>query len=207
MSQLYNEPKPPSKYASIFVMNWAEINMMVEVSELRYCKDDDNYYIYAFVETITNVIKAKDKDWKFEPQLMSFTIPRKPTIHKQGEEATHYLAERLVCYALDQLDESKCYKGFFNLSNAGFVNSIVSGVDMQGKPCPEVIRKELAASMFHFEETEGDKITAEDVKAIVKSKSWGSKGQTEAERLNDRVAFLVSQLSAAGYEVKSLKDV
>lgn len=208
MAVLFNPPKEGSKFSSFYVMNWEEINSPIEFSELRFCKDDDYYYIYAFVTKFQDIIKAKEKEWKFSPQLMSFEVARKP-VSRNGKEASQFAVEKLVCYALDRLDEAKSYKGNLCLQQAGFIATVVDGVDMQGKSVPDAVREQIAATVYSFEETEAKEISAEDVKA---KKAWfksAGKVQTEYEKLGDRLKFVADQLKLAGceLEIKSLTDL
>ena len=208
MAVFQNDPKNGSKYNAIYVMNWEEINSPIEFSEFRFCKDDDYYYCFAYVTKFQDIIKPKEKDWKFAPGLYQFQFARKPVAHN-GKEPQQYLVEKLVCYALDKLDEAKTYKGNLCLQHAGFITSITDGKDMSGKEIPDAVREQIASSIYSFEETEAKEISADDVKATKSFKSYGAKSQTEYEKLGDRLKFMVDQLKLAGceIEIKSLADL
>jgi len=208
MALFQNDPKNGSKYNTAYIMNWEEINSPIEFSEFRFCKDEDYYYVFAFITKFQDIIKPKEKDWKFSPALYQLQFARKPVAHN-GKEPAQYAVEKLVCYALDKLDETKTYKGNLCLQQAGFITTVVDGVDMQGKPVPDAVREQIAATVYSFEETEAKEISAEDVKATRSFKSYGAKAQTEYEKLGDRLKFITDQLKLAGceLEIKSLVDL
>jgi hypothetical protein len=208
MAVLYNVPKDGAKFGGIFVFGWDEIKTTVKFSELKFIQSEDYYHIFCFADTVTDIIKSKEKDWKFEPQLMQFAIARK-TVTENKKEREQHRSEKLICYALDKLDASKCYSGFFKFEDSGIVDRVVEGVDGSGKPIPEEVRSLLSQDLFGFDEAELTKFTEADMSVKKQWSPSGSRVQSEAERLKDRIAFVSEQLKLAGAvpEYKSLMDL
>lgn len=215
MAVFFNAPKDGSKFSSAWIKDWENINSNIEFDALRFTSDDDYYYVYMFAKKFTDLLNLSDKNWKFEPQLMAMQIQRKDVEKWSSKESkkipsVQSLPEKLVCRFLDKCDASKTYKGFLALQNNGFVNTALTGIDPSGKPVPEALIEQIFSGFGNLEEAESDLIADDDVKAPVK-KSWsgGSKGQSELEKLNDRLSFISAQIKASGYnyEVKCALDI
>jgi hypothetical protein len=216
MAAFYNEGKDGSKFATIAITDWSTVNSSVEFDELRFASDDDFYYLFAQATKFTDVLKVGDKDWKFSPQLVTFSAARK-TVQKWNKaegkkvDTPQSDVERLVCFLLDKLDAEKAYGGFISLQNTNFIKTAIEGKDAQGKDVPEVVREQILGTLGSLYEVETELIPKDDIKVPAK-KAWGnggSKGQTELEKLGDRLTFIAGQLKASGieYEVKSVYDL
>ncbi|HEY9658536.1 MAG TPA: hypothetical protein V6C65_08810, partial [Allocoleopsis sp.] len=164
----------------------------------------------------SDLVKMGEKDWRFEPQLITLQVAKAETVkfydfkQKKQSERNQSFVEKLVCYALKDCDPGKAYKGFMVLQKAGAIELALAGVDTSGNPMPELVREQLLATAFKLEETDTTLIPVDEVK-VKEKKAWSSssKGQTEKEKMNDRLTFLIEQIR--GYkpdlELKGLGDI
>ena len=215
MAIYFNKPKDGSEYASFSVPDWSTVNSTIEFTELRWCSDEEYYYCYCFATKLTDFVFFDDKNYKFEPQKLAFKIARKTVKSwnsktKTSEDRAQSEVEQLICRAFEELEEGKAYKGFLSLAASPFLSTALKGVDSQGKEIPDALREQILSTLYCFAETAIEHIKDEDLKIDSKKKGgYGSKSETEEERLKGRLSFLSGQLAAAGlsYKLESILDL
>lgn len=216
MSLYFNPPKEDSKYATVGGIDWENINSIVEFSELRSISDESHYYLYLYATKFTDLVKIGEKDWRFEPQLITLDIAKADVVksynakEKKQVDRAKSDVEKLIGLALADKDPDKAYKGFFSLQSGGHLKITLSGKDTQGKEIPEVVQQQLLSTLFSLEETDTELVPVDDVKVKAK-KAWsnGSKGQSEYEKLSDRLKWIADQVKLANpeIEIKTLMDL
>jgi hypothetical protein len=211
MASFYNAPKDGEKFSSIAVLDWENVNSVLDLTEFRFASNDDYYFIFSICDRATDVIKSGDKDWKFpQGEKLLIKIARRAVKRKKDGEPVWHDVEKFVCSRLEKLDPTKAYAGQITLQNSGFVKMVVTGADASGKPITEAQEEMFASGLFSATEREIENIPDGDM-VIPKAAFYGggAKAQTELEKLGDRLTFIQAQLKAAGldYEVKSVADI
>ncbi|MBW4689608.1 MAG: hypothetical protein KME40_32080 [Komarekiella atlantica HA4396-MV6] len=194
--------KEGNKYAYVGTSNWAEANSQIDFSELGFCDDDSFYYVFAYVTKFNGIAKLRDDSWSFEPQLIQFKVAKKDyeKTDKEGKQqkVVQSRLEKWLCKLFDELDEG-IYSGSLSLQDCSMVESFVTGLDNSGKPVDPTTLKIMQGTYASLELVEKpEKVLPEDIKTPSgKSYSKGgyAKGQTELEKLNDRVSFICQQVN------------
>jgi hypothetical protein len=208
----YIAPKEGQKYAMIGSSNWSDTASKVEFDELGFISEDDFYHVYAYATKFKGIASFGDKSWEFKPQLVKFRVARKDHEKEDKEKkkvvVTQSRLEKWICSLFGRLEEGKIYSGFINLQDDEFCLTLATGIDHNtGNQIPEeVLRQMEKMQAYVVEVTEPKHVLAEDIE-IPKGKKGGfgyggSKGQTELEKLNDRVAFICQQLGFISPELK-----
>lgn len=194
MSFWYNK-KDDEKVANLSCTDWSEVNSKFEFDELGFTSDDTFYLIVANATKFSDCLKMGEKDFSLTEQLIKFKIARKDYTKKdwktkQDVNITQSRTEKWLCQTLDALDGTKRYKGFLHLQDGNFIDNFLTGKDSDGKEIPSDTLQWMATSYKSLEEIEEEKITS-DLLSMPVTKSYGgySKGQTEKERLTDKVSF------------------
>ena len=202
----YNPPKD-SKFASLNCSDWKQVNSKIEFDELRFCSSDEFYYIYARCSKFSGVQKMGEKDFtidsKTEPVFLTFKVARKDYDkwdykEKKQVPTEQSRLEKWICKIVDGLDPTKAYTGKLDLQDSNILDIYLSGLDTGGNPIDENLLKTMQATSVSLEPIEPTHISDDEVKLPVDNKTkgsfGGSKGQTELERLNDRLAFMCQQV-------------
>lgn len=215
----YNAPKDGSKYASLGCNSWAEVNSKVEFKELGFCSDDDFYYVFTYATKFTDVGKIGDKDFKLEPQLLTFKVARKDyqkwdSKEKKQVPAQQSRVEKWVCKIFSSLEQGSIYKGEIHLQDCGLIDAFITGIDSSGKPVDPLSLEFMQSNMKRFELVDASEhVLADDIKTPEGKSGWsgkgGAKAQSELEKLNDRTAFLLSQVNQidASLDVKNIYEL
>jgi hypothetical protein len=211
MAGFYNAPKDGEKFSTIAFMDWNQINSTIDFEEFRFCSNDEYYYVFGVCNSVTDVIKSGDKDWRMpKGEKLMLKIARKPVKRKKDTPEVHYEVEKLMVMQLEKIDPTKAYAGQITLQQNGFVSMIVSGLDPAGKPVPQEQVDAFSSGFFSVTEKEIELIQDAD---MIIPKGWsgfgGKAGQTELEKLGDRLTFIRNQIAAAGYDyqIKSVLDL
>ncbi len=204
----YQAPKEGQKYASIGCSGWSEANSTIIFDELVYCQDDGFYYIFAYATKVTELQNFGNKDWKFEPQLLTFKVAKKDYEKQDKERKTVKVQqsrlERWLCHTLSELEEGLAYKGWINLKDDPSCDYLVTK-NLNGVPIDGAIYQQMLSMNLEIEAlTEPPKHinVEEDVKPPsgkggFGKGGYGAKSQTEAEKLADRLAFVLGQVNQA----------
>ncbi|TWH55511.1 hypothetical protein CAL7102_03655 [Dulcicalothrix desertica PCC 7102] len=117
-----------------------------------------------------------------------------------------------MCQLLDELDFGNVYTGTMQLQTSNIINMLVTGKQLNGEPLPDVVKESMVNSYLSLKEIDEPKHIKVDALKLPEKKSWGgggAKGQTELEKLNDRLFFICTQLSVdyPSRQFKSLSDV
>ncbi|MGB3650866.1 MAG: hypothetical protein WBA41_06600 [Rivularia sp. (in: cyanobacteria)] len=199
MSFWYNK-KDDAKIATLACNDWLESNSKVEFNELGFTSDDTFYLIVADATKFTDVLKMGDKDFKISNEIVQFKVARKNYVKKDWKtkadvSITQSRVEEFVCSIFDNLNSELRYKGFINLQDGNYLNNLLTGKAVDGQIIPENMLEMMKSTYLLFEEIEESKIT-NDLLSMPASKGFSSysKGQTEAEKIKDRVAFVDSQI-------------
>ncbi|MBH8553404.1 hypothetical protein I8751_13670 [Nostocaceae cyanobacterium CENA357] len=221
MKQMYYiEKKEGDKFALVGCSEWSEANSVISFDELGFCQDDGFYHCFAYATKVTEIGCFGDKNWKFEPQLVKFKLAKKDyqkeDKQKNKVDVKQSRLERWLCDLFNGLEEGVIYKGFINLKDDPYCDLFITKIDPKGQPIPEPLLKQMLSMSVDIEPVETpEHIKPEDIKAPNGKGSWGKggyggkPGQTEIEKLTDRMSFICSQVNAMneGIPVENLAQL
>lgn len=204
MSFIFNAPENGAKFATLNPnyaksdWSWLTLAATLEFSEFRFTSNDDFYFIFANATKLTDFKNFADLKAPWSECLVTFQVARKDYEQYQkaaGGKVTvkQSRLEKVVCMLLAGLDPAVCYSGELCLMDTSTLDNIVSGLDKKGVQMSEEKIAGLLETIGTFEIVEApEKITDADVGVPAQKNGSGSysKGQTELEKLNDRLKFL-----------------
>jgi len=210
----YNAPKDGAVYASMTVSDWNAVATKLTFSEMAFKKDSEFIHLFCYLtEQPKDLVNVDNKQWKFEPQLLSFKIACASTYQKWNSKEKKKVAceqsqvEKLYSRAFESLEEGKVYSGFMALESGGTTSMLATGQKPDGSAIPQEFIDMMASSTYSFKPVETPQfVKVEDLKLPEKSgNGWsgGGKGQTELEKLADRELFLC----AAAFKITEEKLV
>jgi hypothetical protein len=202
-----------------FLWDFPNMNMKLTIVDGCFAFTDD--YVVLF-STCNRGFGFKQKDspkWEWKEGethnlvLQFWQKSREETDYKTKEKKTIEPSDiELYMGWVAQQFEDNHFTGKLNLNTTSSLKMCYAGLNEQGLPLDEKFRDMLSSTMagFTFIETPDDTVWTDDIKKAVMPKPYvkkpgsygGSKGQTEAERINDRVEWL----KKAAMEVSDLKD-
>lgn len=201
----YNK-KDDEKIANLSSTNWHECNSKFEFNELGFTSDDGFYLVVANAIKFSDVNKMGEKDFTLDEQLIKFKVARKDYTKrdfktKQDIQVVQSRTEKWLCQVLEELDATKRYKGFLHMQDGNFLDNFLTGKDMDGKDILPETLSWMKSSYQLLEEVEVDKVVNE-LLTMPAAKSYGgfSKGQSEKEKLNDRLSIFESLATAVWVE-------
>lgn len=209
MTYWYNEVGKDEKYAVINAGKMDEMNSSIEASEVVVRKDDTFYYLFGQFNKMTDIKKYGNNDWRFEPQLAQIKFAHKnyekyDKVKKSNIAIEQHNIEKLASKILSTLDESIVYKAILNIQDSNIVKMLVEEKDATGNPIAPQTYSSLLISYFYFVPVldEPQYIDIGAIKLPVKNTgngwgSGGSKAQSEYDKLNDRVKFIIEQTKLA----------
>lgn len=198
----YREPTKDSKFANLSCSeaDWESINSKIVFKEVAIKETDDFYHLFGYADEVTD-IKFYDggKNWKFEPQLIKFKVAKQDYNKYSKEEkkdvpAKQSVAEKFYCLCLKGFDQDKVYTGKIYFQMIPQIQMLIDG------QLNEQLVEATITSMCSLTALTGaSEIIKLDEIQLPTSKSSGygsgSKAQSEAGRLDDRLQFLVKQLN------------
>jgi hypothetical protein len=213
----YNEKAEGSKFNSVACTDWATLNSNLNFDELAVKSDDEFHHLFGWCVSATDIIKMGEKNFKWEPQLLTFKIARKnyekyDRTLKKRVPAEQSSTEKMFCKLLESLNLEKVYKAKLSLQYNNIVEMVLTEKDGSGQVLPESMVSVLAANFLVVSEvSEPEHIKLDELTLPAKG-NWsggGSKGQTEYEKLNDRFKFISEQITLAypTAEIKSAWDI
>ena len=215
MAFFLDEPKDGEKFSSIRPIKWTEVSTVLSFDELRVASSDGKHRLFMVLNKDIKAL-AKDASGKSSPVekttgvLLQLDSKRKPTTW-QGKTTEVSRMEAFLNSQIDKLDNSKSYKGSIALQDSPMLEMLISGTDATGQPIEPGFAATAWAMIWNLQETEPNLIKPEDCTAPKGgSGSWGgSKGQTELEKLNDRLEFFRIQVAKVDpdYKVDSPFDL
>jgi hypothetical protein len=128
---------------------------------------------------------------------------------KKQVDAEPAKCENYYVKVLSQLEEGKVYSGKFLFKEDSYMDMVITGLDAFGQVIPDQNIAMLNAGFFSIQEiAEPVKIDPAKFK-VPAQKAWGSygsKGQSEYERLQDRWKFVKEQIAIAepNYTIEGL---
>lgn len=215
MSVWYNEAENGSKFAKMAVTSWESISTKVDFTEVGIVQDDGFYYLYGHAVSCTDIVKVgAAKDWKFEPQLLTFQIAKKDYEKtnyktKAKEQIKQTSIEKVVCLAIAELDLEKVYSAKFSLQNSPQNEMILTG-ESDGEKLPEKMVKSWIKLIADFKEVAEPQIIKISELEAPKGRSGSyPKAQSEYEKCNDRLRFMCEQYALVfpGTELKTVGDL
>lgn len=215
MAFYLDEPKDGEKFSTIRPIKWAEVSTVLSFDELRVASSEGKHRLFMVLNKDIKAL-AKDASGKSSPvekttgTLLQLDSKRKPTTW-QGKTTEVSRMEGFLNSQLDKLDASKSYKGSIALQDSPMLEMLLSGTDATGEPIQSEFAATAWAMIWNLQETEPNLIKPEDCIAPKGgSASWGgSKAQTEAEKLTDRLAFIKAEVAkvAPDYKISSTLDL
>ncbi len=212
----YNAASEGSEFNSLACTDWNQINSMIQFDELGVKSDDEFHHLFGWATSATDVIKVGEKDFKWTPQLVTIKIARKnyqkyDRVAKKKVDAEQSTIEKLLCKLLESYDLSKVYKASVQFQHSNIVKMLVDGVDTMGNPMPDMVFDSMSSSYLSMEDVAEPGHIKLDKLQLPSKTNWGggSKGQTEYERLNDRIKFATEQIKLAypTLEIASVVDI
>lgn len=213
----YNPPKGDSKFATLGG-SLGDARSPIQFAEARIIKDGEVYILFGFAESIGDIQQMGEKSWKFTPQLVQVNLHSQPYTKKSrkgndwvSEQVHPTLIEKFLVSEFEANPDlflgSVPFKGLINLeNNIPLLTSLVYGKGSDGKELPEAARFYLKASFIAVEPTEAQQLTEAPV-ADKKGFAGGMRGQTEAERLAEKMAFLKRELGQYAEGANSLVEI
>nr|MBD2342525.1 hypothetical protein [Calothrix sp. FACHB-156] len=202
----YVAPKENQKYASIGCSDWSQLHTKFVFDELAFISDDNFYHVFAHATEISNIEDFNNRSWKFDKGLVKFRVAKKDYEKEDKEKKKVAVAqsrlEKWVCKLFAEREEGVTYHGFINLQDDKYCELFVSGKDDDGsqiEPTMLARMEKMSATLEPVETVEH--LSPEDFvlptgKGGFSKGGFGGKGQTELEKLNDRVAFICTQVNA-----------
>jgi hypothetical protein len=212
----YNVASEGSKFNSVACTDWNQINSMVTFDEVAVKSDDEFYYFFGWASNVTDVIKVGEKNFNWEPQLLTLKIARKNYQKydrnlKKKVDAEQSTVEKLICKLVETYDLSKVYKTAIQVQNSNLVKMLADGVDTVGNPMSKELYDQMSGSYLTMTEVlQPIHIKPDELQLPSKGNWGGSKGgQSESERLADRMLFINQQVKLAfpGIEISSVADI
>jgi hypothetical protein len=212
----YSDPRKDSVFANVKPKDWNDANFTLKATEMRFLVTATSVFIFAMAEDVGEVVKwvdsKKDESFKWQPQLICIELHAKPYKKwKAKEETQPAKVEQWACKKIGELDHTKAYKGMIAFQNNPMLDMFITGIAANGQTLPPETLAMMESTAWQVEETDTTLVPADKVAAPKSGGgSWGgSSGQTELEKLNDRLEFIKQQLAASGatYEVKSVGDL
>ncbi|MDJ0795814.1 MAG: hypothetical protein QNJ51_03080 [Calothrix sp. MO_167.B12] len=137
---------------------------------------------------------------------------QKKELEKKGKKVPQSVAEKFFCNELSQLDKDAHYSGFIHIQESPQMRCIADGTnEIGGTVIPPDIIEAFRKSFITLELTEAREIDDKIMDSISTKGSFGGykKTETEADKLNARLAFIYEQYNLAfkDLEIKCLHDV
>lgn len=202
----YMSPKEGEKFASVGCSDWNDTSSELTFEELGYVHDDDWIHFYAFATKFTDIQDFNNKNWKFEPGFIKFKVAKhdyqKENKEKQKVDVKQSELEKWINLQFPATLSGAIFSGFISLKTNPYHKMLLENKDHTGKELvPEMANMLMAGMLTLTLIEEPTKIKPEDI-ALPQGKGGfkygGAKGQTELEKLNDRVAFLCDQINKCG---------
>lgn len=205
-----------------FLWDFPNMNMKLTIVDGCFASTDDYVILFA---TCNRGFGFKQKDnykWEWKEGethnlvLQFWQKSREETDYKTKEKKTIEPSDiELYMGWIAQQFEDNHFTGKLSLSNTSALKMCYTGLNEDGLPLDEKFRDMMSSTMagFTFIETPSDTVWTDDIKKAVMPKSYtkkagsygGSKGQTEAERINDRVEWLKKAVAeVTGVDVTSV---
>lgn len=202
-AMLISNPKDGSLFSTISG-NLAEYTGKITFSEAKFQKIQDGYQIYCHATTATQLEKFGDKNWKWEPLLLTFAIHDKEwqrSTKANGEfqkvATKPQTVEVYLCQLFDSnpalyQDPSKAFKGHFRFEAFG-ANLLITGKDANDEPVPDTLLEWIRKETCTLEEVAPNLI--QTLPAAGK-KPWGggTSTQTMKGQLLDKWDFACTML-------------
>lgn len=215
MSGKFSAPKSDYNKDENFASIGIDETVKITLSEAVAKDSGDKFLtIYGWAELpLVGVDKFGDMNWVFEPQLVKFKVPKlsyetewqgKKTKVDQspGMKAAIHL---ITLHGFD-----KPFSALFDFGMAlPVANSIVSGKNDKGNDLTAMELEMIGSYFIKLEPLDKlTKLEGIEIKEQGKNGGYGgSKGQKESEKLEDRLAFLETQLKPDSRLRKFVSDL
>ncbi|GAA6621576.1 hypothetical protein [Scytonema sp. NUACC26] len=213
----YNAPAKDSKFATISASKWSEANTKLTFGELAIKEDDTYYHLFGQCLDATDVINAKERGWKFEPQLLQVKIAKKEyqkwnSTEKKNETVQQSIVESFFATCFSQLDLTKVYQGKVILQSIPQMEMIFEQKESDPDMSQKVLEMTAKSMCTLVECLEPTIIKLDEITIPTKSNNGfggGSKAQSESDRLIDRMRFIKEQVKLAlpDVEINSTADL
>ena len=190
MTTNYNAPQTQYNKTDFAKLSIAE-SKNIKFSEAIYGGNDEKLVVLAWVIDLPDVKNFDDKNFKFEPQACIFEILLKPyTWKEKTTEPTPGML--LAAHVLKSIEPGTPFSGHFDFSaNQWDYDCIVTG-SASGQEIPQAMRDMMKANSCPIVALEKlDKLEGKSLPEIRKGGGgYGGKGETTAERIAAKVAYL-----------------
>lgn len=214
MSFWYIPPKQNQKHALIGTRDWSDCNFKAFFDESIAKEDDNFWYLFMNIQEIKpgmiKNINDNSGNWKFEPQLCLLRFAKKE-YEKKGQKIQPSMAEKFFCKTLSELEKDKHYSGYIHIQETPQMECLISDEPKLGDMVVsaeyiQVFKNEIV----RFIPTEAKTIEDNIMDSIGGNKFGGGyggkKAESESERLNGRLAFIVEQFNLA-YGTNTIKSI
>jgi hypothetical protein len=218
MSFFHNDPTTEFPYASLNATDWSQVSSRAVFEEFCLIESDDHVHLAGYASDFDGIKKMNareaggglNRDWKFEPSNVAVKFAKKTykkwdSVAKKQIDAEPSRTEQYYAKVLSNFEAGKVYSGKFLLKDDAYMDMVIKGVDPFGKPIPQENLDVLNAGFFSIQEVaEPIRIKPDDIK-IPQAKQWGSRGssgQSEYDKLTDRIKFIKEQMAIADPEFK-----
>lgn len=203
-------------------VEWAGINCRAKAKCIKFAENEDFLSIFVYTDNLSDcAIIPFNSDWKFQEGIVAFHLAKKPyTINqKKGdnwEKVEHQpsLVEKFIISEIDKLDKSVAYSGLISFEDNSSIPLLLGIPDDDGKVqvIDENTRKFVVSNIINLSPLEANTdaynlVPDNEVVGKVKSTSnFKSSGQSELQKLTDRLNFVRQQIQVEGidYEITSL---
>lgn len=206
----YNPPKDGSPFAQLTPIDWdnCNVNDHISFSEMTVTIIPDGFTLAMYVYDAYEVKKAKDRDFKFEPQLCLMTLHDKEFQKKQYKDDKYQTVtvqpsklEKLLCQIISgaefALPEGQGLCGDIRFGASDRTIAILStGLKPDGTTAPGELIKMLTDEVAILKTVELDKLKGVALPSTsgTAKGNWDGSRETEAERLKARLDFALQQL-------------
>ncbi|OCQ97512.1 hypothetical protein BCD67_24690 [Oscillatoriales cyanobacterium USR001] len=222
MTLYYKPPAENETYGTLTCYDYSNCYAVLTFKECSIIVDDDAYTFYGLIENATEVKQSKQQEPpNLTDKFVAVKIHRKnykinKKVNDVWTEVTQELTttEQALCKAIQlrMLDPSLTYKGsiLFGLS-VNEISVLAKGKKINGQPASDDLINDTVFSAINLDPCPSQELAKNPYKASepksFKQFGGGSKGQTEAERLNDRWEFVKKHLEPYSKDANNLVEV
>lgn len=171
-----------------------------------------------YVTKATGITKyGAEKDWTMPSEvtllkIAHITYQKKDYKTKETTTVNPSECEKMYASLFENLDLSKVYSGSAWFTNSPQVKQINDGVSAKGKPLDNDIKESLLETYWSIEivdEPEKLKVDGLEIPKSYSSYSGGRSSQSESDKINDRLKFVITQLKTMfpDKEISTIQDI
>ncbi|MBE9059305.1 hypothetical protein [Sphaerospermopsis sp. LEGE 08334] len=180
-----------------------QLSCQIDFEELQFQKDDVYIYLTGKIRSHSKGIEKSFKEHNCPGETVVIRLLNKgeheTTYKGETKKHTQSTLELFLCNRINALDWDKAYTGMIRFRYDGMLTYLLGDVGMT----PDM-KEQAEKAAINLTPLENKTIELEPLKNAVGYKGGygGSKGQTELEKLNDRMAFTLQQMKAIFPEAK-----